>query len=82
MTLDLRGTSASTARVSRVDSAHGSSLEAWIRIGRPASPTPAQELELRKAAAATPPEVVPITGGKLSVTLPAPGLALVEIAGK
>ena len=73
---------AATARISRVDPAHGCSLEARIRMGRPVSPTAAQERERRDAASVTPPEIVPIAQGRLSFTLPAPGLALVEIAEK
>jgi len=82
LTLDLRGTTAGAAKLWRVDPEHGSTLEIWKRMGSPASPTLAQERELRDAAAAEPPETVPITSGKLQVTLPAPGLAVVEIRAR
>jgi len=77
--LKLDGTTAQSATVQRVDAAHGSSLEAWIQMGRPSSPTPEQTRRLRMAALAGKPESVPVANGRLDVQLPAPGLALIEI---
>lgn len=82
ISLKLDGTPAQTATVRRVDAAHGSSLEAWIQMGRPSSPTPDQARRLRSAAAPGKPETVKIVDGRLSVQLPAPGLALVEIPAR
>jgi xylan 1,4-beta-xylosidase len=77
--LELRGTKARQAKLWRVDSAHSSSLETWIRMGRPASLRPAQIQELRTAGALATPETLRIDHGRFAVELPAPGLALVEI---
>jgi hypothetical protein len=56
-----------------LDANHGSALAAWQAMGRPAFPTQEQYERLRLAASAT---------QKLesaTFTLPAPGLALVEV---
>lgn len=82
LTLDVRGTKAKSAKVWRVDAGHGSTLEAWSRMGRPNSPTKLQADRLREAGRPGPPEIVKMPGGKLTITLPAPGLALVEIPEK
>jgi xylan 1,4-beta-xylosidase len=75
----LRNTASRQAILHRVDAGHGSSVEAWVRLGKPSSPTRDQELLLRKAAAPADPEKVAIVDGRLSVTLPAHGLAVIEI---
>lgn len=77
--IHLRGTAARQATVQRVDAGHGSSFEEWVRLGKPASPTRAQVEILRRAAAPGPAEVLSIIDGHLTVTLPAPGLALIEV---
>lgn len=79
ITLDFRGQKATHAFVHRVDSWHGSSFEEWTRMGRPASPTPAQIEVLRKSAAPAVPERVPLPGNRLEVKIPAPGLVLIQV---
>lgn len=67
------------ALISRVDATHGSVLGAYQRMGSPADPTPDQIVKLRRSAELPPPEVVNIEKGILTLTLPAHGLALVEV---
>jgi len=63
----------------RVDAAHGSPLEAYAAMGRPAYPTAAQIEKLRQAAQLPVPEKVQLHNGAFSVALPAQGLALLEL---
>ncbi|MGH9599918.1 MAG: GH39 family glycosyl hydrolase [Terracidiphilus sp.] len=65
--------------IRRVDAAHGDTLDAWKRMGSPPYPTHAQILALRRAAEMGPPETVVIRQGRLTLTLPPMGLAVVEI---
>ncbi|MBI2816461.1 MAG: glycosyl hydrolase family 39 [Acidobacteria bacterium] len=65
--------------ISRVDDTHGSLHSAYAAMGRPASPTPAQIEALRRAAELPAPETVNIQDGKLTLTLPPHGLAVIEI---
>jgi xylan 1,4-beta-xylosidase len=66
-------------RIYRVDADHGSPLKAYEAMGRPATPTEKQILELRRAAELPAPETKPLSNGAISLTLPAQGLALLEI---
>ena len=59
-----------------VDPRHGSALDAWKAIGGPEFPTTQQYEQLRQAALATQKLDTP------SFNLPAPGLALVEVAAR
>jgi xylan 1,4-beta-xylosidase len=59
--------------VELVDADHGSALSAWQAMGHPAFPTEKQYEQLRQAASAT--EQMDTD----TFTLPAPGLALVEV---
>lgn len=67
------------AFISRVDEKHGSLHAAYAEMGKPVSPTRAQIEVLRRAAELPPPETVPMQGGRLQLTLPPHGLAVVEI---
>lgn len=67
------------AVISRVDSTHGSLLDAYGAMGKPVNPSRKQINELRRAAALPPPEVVYFQNGKLSLALPPQGLALIEM---
>jgi xylan 1,4-beta-xylosidase len=67
------------ATISRLDSAHGSLLPAYESMGRPVSPTPDQLRALRRAGTLGPQETESFTGGRLVVTLPPHGLALIEV---
>jgi len=67
------------ARISRLDAAHGSLLNAYAAMGRPPYPTTTQVQALRKAAQLSPPERVPIRNGAIDLTLPPQGLVLLEL---
>jgi xylan 1,4-beta-xylosidase len=68
-----------TATIRRVDAQHGDTLDAWKAVGSPKYPTQAQIEALRKAAEMGPPEVHPVKNGRLTLTIPPMGLAVVEI---
>ncbi|MBW8746305.1 MAG: glycosyl hydrolase family 39, partial [Acidobacteria bacterium] len=75
----VKGRGATSATVWRVDVNHGNVVKAYDDMGRPATPTQAQIAALKKAGALAPPERLAVRGGKLTVHVPAQGLALVEI---
>jgi xylan 1,4-beta-xylosidase len=77
-TLQLRNTG-TTAKVSRVDAAHGSLLAAYDKLGRPRYPTAAQLISLRNAAHLPAAETVTVHDGVLTVDVPDNGLVLVEL---
>ncbi len=64
----------------RVDDDHGNVLKAFDAMGRPAGDlTQAQVKTLQAAAAMAPAEHLKLSGGKLSVTVPAHGLAVLVV---
>jgi xylan 1,4-beta-xylosidase len=67
-----------SAKIYRVDSAHGSPLRAYSEMGKPAYPTSEQYKELRKSAELPAPEEKQISNGELTITLPPKGLAILE----
>ena len=80
VSLDLRGVaSGAQATIRRVDASHGDTLDAWKAMGSPKYPTQAEIAALRKAAELGPPEVISLHRGRLELTLPPMGLAVVEI---
>jgi xylan 1,4-beta-xylosidase len=80
VSLDLRGVASNArATIRRVDASHGDTLDAWKAEGSPKYPTQAQTAALRKAAELGPPELKSLRGGRLELTLPPMGLAVVEI---
>jgi xylan 1,4-beta-xylosidase len=82
ITIDVKGMKGKErALVSRVDSTHGSLLAADEAMGQPAYPTQKQIEELRRAAMLPPATVEYFRNGKLTLSLPADGLALVEVRG-
>jgi len=78
-TLELRGAKASHAVVSRVDGDHGDVRPLYEKIGSPRYPTSKQIRELRQAAELPAPEKHSLKNGKLTVTLPPQGLAVIEL---
>ncbi len=77
---DLKGVRVNAhAAIRRVDSSHGDTLDVWKKMGSPNYPTKAQIEALRKASETGPPEVRPIRDGRLTLTIPPMGLAVVEI---
>ena len=77
-TLEFVHGSAKKATIWRVDSGHGDVRGVYAKMGSPRYPTQAQIAELRKAAAFVP-EKRKIDGGRLTLELPAQGLAVVEV---
>jgi xylan 1,4-beta-xylosidase len=70
-----------TAEVFRVDDDHGNVLKAFDAMGRPPDDlTQAQVAQLRVAGQLSPPERMHLDHGKLHLTVPAHGLAVVLIA--
>jgi xylan 1,4-beta-xylosidase len=69
-----------SARVRRLDAEHGDVGGVYGRMGSPTYPTTAQLEQLVKASKLPAPQVMPIVDDRLSVTLPAYGLATVEVA--
>jgi xylan 1,4-beta-xylosidase len=67
------------AIISRVDAEHGDPNAKYKALGSPASPTQAQLIELRKAAATVIPETHRIENGLLTLDLPPHALALIEL---
>ncbi len=65
--------------VSRVDATHGSPLAAYARMNRPDFPTRHQIDILRRAAELPPPETRRLTNGRIDITVPPQGLAVLEI---
>lgn len=79
VTISLKGGKSMHARVSRVDAQHGDIHTAYQKMGSPQYPTQAQVQELRKAATLPSPERAEVKNGSFSVTVPAHGLAVVEL---
>ena len=65
--------------IHRLDADHGSLLRAYEIMGRPAYPTREQIQKLRKAAELPAPETRRLTQGRITLSLPPHGLALIEI---
>jgi len=79
VTLTLKGTKASHALISRVDSDHGDVHSAYEKMGAPTYPSQKQIQELRQNAELPAPEEQRLKNGELRLTLPAHGLAVVEL---
>jgi xylan 1,4-beta-xylosidase len=63
----------------RLDATHGSLIAAYEKLGKPQYPTQAQIAQLRRASEIPPPESLLLKNGKITVSLPSQGLALLEI---
>jgi xylan 1,4-beta-xylosidase len=80
ITLELKGVSPNApVRIERSDAQHGDTLAAWKRMGAPKYPTEAQIAALKKASEPGPAEVSRLKGGRLTLTIPEKGLAVVEV---
>ncbi len=80
ITLRFKGlTGDRTVAVQRLDEDHGSYLTTYDRMGRPQYPTKAQLEELRRTAHLPRPEIQKLRDRELRLTLPAHGLALIEV---
>jgi xylan 1,4-beta-xylosidase len=80
ISLRLRHVSAHSARVLRLDADHGDVGGAYARMGSPTYPTRAQLDQLLEASALPRAEEADIVDERLSITLPARGLATVEVS--
>jgi len=79
VSLTLKGTNASNALISRVDSDHGDVHAAYEKMGSPRYPSQKQIRELRQAAELPAAEARQIKHSELILTLPAHGLAVIEL---
>ena len=79
VTLKLANTKAQSAQIARVDSEHGDVRGAYVKMGSPKNPTPAQIKTLRDAAELPAAERAAIKDGALTIALPPQGLAVIEI---
>jgi xylan 1,4-beta-xylosidase len=78
-TLRFQNAEAKFALVSRVDRDHGDVHPAYEKMGSPRYPTGTQIAELRRAADLPNAEVRELKNGELTLTLPAHGLAVIEL---
>ena len=67
--------------IERVDESHGNPMRAYTSMGSPVYPTRAQVAALNQASALPRAEQGNLKDGKLQISLPVNGLALIEIAG-
>jgi xylan 1,4-beta-xylosidase len=79
VTLRFKGEKVKRAAISRVDREHGDVQPAYEKMGAPSFPTQAQITALRQAAELPAAEVRDLRDGDLTVTLPAHGLAVIEV---
>lgn len=78
--LDLKGLPAKArATIWRLDPDHGNVVKAFDAMGRPPFPSRDQWAQLRAAGKLSAPEVVNLAGGKLQLSVPTHGLAVVEV---
>ncbi len=79
VTLQLKNTKARHAFISRVDRDHGDFHSAYEKMGSPRYPTQVQIEDLRQATRLPDPENHKLKGDELTLTLPAHGLAVIEL---
>jgi xylan 1,4-beta-xylosidase len=79
VTLRLRNSNARKASIFRVDREHGDFHPTYEKMGAPRYPTQEQIRELRAATELAAPEVRQLDHGELTLTLPAHGLAVIEL---
>jgi xylan 1,4-beta-xylosidase len=63
----------------RLDATHGSLMGTYDKLGKPQYPTQAQIAQLRRASEIPPPETILLENGKITISIPPQGLALLEI---
>jgi xylan 1,4-beta-xylosidase len=79
VTLEFKNTHVKQATISRVDHDHGDVRPAYGEMGSPRYPTVEQLQHLRKVAELPAPEKQAVKNGKLTLTLPSQGLAVIEL---
>jgi len=68
--------------IERVDETHGNPLRAYAAMGSPQYPTREQVAKMNQASSLPMPEQGALKDGKLEVTLPVNGLAVIEVANQ
>jgi len=81
MTFKFRQNNVAQISLSRVDGGHGDVHAAYVAMGSPKYPTPAQIQVLKTAAELGKPEIVPVKDGSVSIRIPPHGLAILEVSG-
>jgi xylan 1,4-beta-xylosidase len=79
ITLRFQNVRGQHALISRVDHEHGDVRPAYEKMGSPRYPTQSQIKDLRTAAELPTPETRKLKNGELTITIPAQGLALIEL---
>jgi xylan 1,4-beta-xylosidase len=79
LNLHFKNTNAKLASISRVDSGHGDIHAVYKKMGSPIYPSQTQIKQLRTAAQLPVPETRELKNGELTLTVPAHGLAVVEL---
>jgi xylan 1,4-beta-xylosidase len=77
--LQIKNIKAKRAAISRVDRDHGDVHPLYEKMGSPRYPTTAQIKDLQDASELGGPEPAKIQNGALTLTLPAKGLAVIEL---
>jgi xylan 1,4-beta-xylosidase len=77
--LKVKDAKAASASVTHVDAHHGNVLEAYEKMGKPQYPTASQWKQLRAAGQLSAAETVKVENGEVRVTVPAQGMALIEL---
>ena len=67
--------------VLRLDADHGNAVKAFDAMGRPATPSRKQIVDLRAAGMASPPETMHLTNGELRLAIPPQGLVVLKVQG-
>jgi len=79
VTLRFKGLKSKRSLISRLDAAHGDFHAVYEKMGSPRYPTEAQIQQLTKAAEFGPSEARRLRNAELTLTLPAHGLAVIEL---
>ena len=82
VTVRFQHTAAKRVTLWRVDADHGDYHRVYEKMGSPANPTQAQVKQLREATGVSTSEIPPLTSGELTITLPSPGLVVMEVQKK
>ena len=77
--LELQHTRSSSARMMRLDRDNGDVHKAYEAMGSPQYPTSQQIEKLRAAAKLSPPEMLKLKDGSVTIRIPAEGLVLLEV---
>jgi xylan 1,4-beta-xylosidase len=79
LTVRFQHTTAANAALLRLDAEHEDFHGAYVKMGSPVYPTPAQIHELRRATEMAAPETRVLKNNELTVEIPAQGLVLIEL---